>query len=170
MANPTASKKTKNSTGGKKEVIDNLQENLNKTFSLFLLTYNYHWNVEGQSFVSLHELFEKQYTELFSAVDTIAEHIRSLENYAMPDHYSDIFRKIADYSNPLVKAGSQNASVTSSKMIKNLIDLNEEVIASAQSTKEAADEVKDDETVDLMVDRIRVHQKAAWMLKSCLKT
>lgn len=140
-----------------------LQSMLRDTYAAFLTTHNYHWNVEGVRFVSLHTLFETQYTELFAAIDTIAERIRALGAYALPGRYDDIAKLMNNLPDPLSRAGAAE------QMIENLIVLNEQVISSAQHAKRAAEKASDDETGDLMVERIQAHQKAGWMLRSLLK-
>lgn len=144
-----------------------LQHVLKDTYGLYFLTHNYHWNVEGPRFAELHVLFEQQYTELFGAVDTIAEHIRTLGVYALPGHYEEILLHAKDIPNPLNK--EEGADAVADWMVSNLASLHESLIQCAQKAKRAAQEAQDDESVDLMVERIRVHQKAAWMLKSIIK-
>ena len=148
-------------------VADALQVFLSDTYALYLLTHNYHWNVEGPRFSSLHLLFEQQYNELFSAVDVIAERIRALDAYALPDHYSAILKAVDAIKNPLLKEADSDK--IADKMVRNLMESNEKAIASAQVLKEKAAKSEDDESEDLAVQRIGVHQKAVWMLRSILK-
>lgn len=144
-----------------------LQGMLKDTYALYLATHNYHWNVEGQNFVGLHTLFEQQYTELFTAIDTIAERIRALDVYALPNHYEEVLKTFLSLSNPLNKATDKGE--VADRMVRNLLDLNGKVVESAQVAKRAAEKSGDDETVDLMVERVQVHQKASWMLRSIIK-
>lgn len=147
------------------KVASALQELLKDTYAVFLLTHNYHWNVEGPKFVSLHTLFEQQYTELFAAIDEIAERIRALDAYALPNHYDDILKSIAKLNNPSGKSRDAVADI----MIGNLIALNEQVVTSAQAAKSIADDVDDEESEDIAIARIQIHQKTLWMLKSIIK-
>jgi len=144
-----------------------LQETLKDTYALYLITHNYHWNVEGPSFFGLHNLFEQQYTELFAAIDEIAERIRSLDVYALPNHHEEVLEALQNISNPLNK--NTDKSEVATRMVQNLLDMNAVVIESAQKTKRAAEKAEDDETADMMVERITVHQKASWMLRSLIK-
>lgn len=144
-----------------------LQDVLSSTYGLFLSTHNYHWNVEGQNFVPLHKLFEGQYNDLFEAVDEIAERIRALGDYALPFEGSDILDVSKMTSNALNK--ETHAEERASRMIHNLIILNQSVIEKCQSAKEASRKASDDETENLMVTRVTIHQKALWMLNSIAK-
>ena len=148
-------------------VAASLQKVLAGTYGLYLTTQTYHWNVEGELFAPLHSLFEDQYNELFKTVDVIAERIRSLGDYAMPFDDARILEIAKATSNPLNK--EKDATMRSKRMVHNLVDLNEDVIALCQSTKKEAQEIHDDETENLMVERITVHQKALWMMNSILK-
>jgi len=144
-----------------------LQGMLKDTYALYLATHNYHWNVEGSNFVALHTLFEQQYNELFAAIDTLAERIRALDVYALPNHYEEVLETFLSLPNPLSK--SEDKADVAENMVRNLLDLNGKVVDSAQTAKKAAEKAGDDETVDMMVERILVHQKASWMLRSIIK-
>jgi starvation-inducible DNA-binding protein len=148
-------------------VANALQTFLKDTYSLYLITHNYHWNVEGPKFFSLHTLFEQQYNELFAAIDVIAERIRVLDVYALPNHYHEIFQALDNLSNPQHKETDKDA--VADRMVHNLIEFHEKVIASAQALKKHAAKHEDDESEDLAVQRIQVHQKAVWMLRSIVK-
>jgi starvation-inducible DNA-binding protein len=148
-------------------VADALQNVLSDTYTLFLVTHNYHWNVEGQNFVSLHTLFEQQYNEQFAAVDEIAERIRALDAYALPTQYGEILTQVSKFNAPAGKDKSKQS--VAEKMIANLVVLHERVVKSAQIAKELADDMDDEESEDLTIARIQTHQKALWMLKSLLK-
>ncbi len=148
-------------------VAESLQHLLKDTYALFLLTHNYHWNVEGQQFVSLHTLFEQQYTEMFAAIDEIAERIRALDAYALPDHYAEMLQAVKNLSNPLNKETDKDK--TADRMIANLIALHESVVKSSQAAKKAAVKAGDDESQDMAIGRIQVHQKSLWMLKAIVK-
>jgi starvation-inducible DNA-binding protein len=146
---------------------ESLQIVLGNTYGLYLETHNYHWNVEGNNFFPLHKLFEDQYNSLFEAIDVIAERIRALECYALPFEGDEILTMLKTTSNALNK--ETDSSARNTRMIHNLIDINEKVIMSCQSTKGEAQHMGDDETENLMVERITYHQKALWMLKSTVK-
>ncbi|MBY0354688.1 MAG: DNA starvation/stationary phase protection protein [Rickettsiales bacterium] len=164
----TALKTTEKPTkSAKLTVPDALQYLLKDTYATYLLTHNYHWNVEGPKFVSLHTLFETQYTELFAAIDEIAERIRALDVYALPNHYSEIIAVVDTLSSPLLKVKNKDAAAD--LMVKNLITVHEKVVASAQKAKHVADDMDDEESEDLAISRIQIHQKALWMLRSIIK-
>jgi starvation-inducible DNA-binding protein len=144
-----------------------LQDVLASTYGLFLSTHNYHWNVEGKHFMPLHKLFEGQYTELFEAVDEIAERIRALGDYALPFEGAEILDISKMTSNALNK--EPDAEDRAIRMIHNLIMMNKAVIDKCQSAKKASHKASDDETENLMVTRVTIHQKALWMLNSIIK-
>ncbi len=144
-----------------------LQDVLASTYGLLLSTHNYHWNVEGGNFIPLHKLFEGQYNELFGAVDEIAERIRALGDYALPFEGSNIMDVSKMTSNALNK--ETDANERGIRMIHNLIMLNKAVIEKCQFAKDKSRNTSDDETENLMVTRVTVHQKALWMLNSIAK-
>lgn len=129
------------------------------TYMLYLKTQNYHWNVTGPLFQSLHQLFEEQYTELASSVDVVAERIRALGEF-VPASFAS-FSKIT--------AIKEEGSVPSTEeMIHNLVLGNELVASGARDMVSIVEEAEDDVTADLLVERMRVHEKNAWMLRSLL--
>ncbi len=132
-----------------------LQQLQADTYILMLKTHNFHWNVTGPLFQSLHTLFEGQYNELFLAVDTIAERIRSLDEKALGSYkqFQEV-SKIKDSQETKYKL-----------MIKELIDSNQLAVSTAQEVVELAQKEKDEATADLAIERIAVHQKNIWMLK-----
>jgi len=144
-----------------------LQEVLRAKYSLFLQKHNYHWNIEGARFHSLHIMFEEQYNELFKAIDVVAEHIRALGEYALPFEDETILKYMTDLKNPLKEEDS--AEKRSYMMVDNLIKLNNTVIDTCQKAKEAAVKAEDDETEDLMIERITHHKEVIWMLTSINK-
>lgn len=148
-------------------VSESLQILLTNTYGLYLATHNYHWNVEGPQFATLHKLFEEQYNELFQAIDMIAERIRALGAYALPFEGDEIVDILKTTSNALNKETHADARAT--RMVHNLIKMNESVIDSSQFAKSVAQTTSDDETENLTVERITVHQKALWMLRSIIK-
>ncbi len=142
-----------------KPVTENLKKTLADTYSLLTKTQNYHWNVEGANFSSLHTLFEGQYTELFAAVDVIAERIRALGEKA-PGSASE-FKKWSSMS-------EGSSSFSSDRMLQDLHDSNMIVLATIKKALAAAEKAGDASTADLMTQRISAHEKAAWMLRSSL--
>jgi len=147
-------------TTGNQRVIDSLSELLANSYTLYLKTHNYHWNVTGPMFTTLHTLFEQQYVELAAAVDEIAERIRALGAPA-PGSYSE-FQKLASIQE---ETGHPDAK----DMIRNLVSDQEEIVKSAKKLIEAAEPAGDDVGVDLGTRRTEVHQKNAWMLRSHLE-
>ncbi len=140
-----------------KPVTDALKKTLADTYVLQLKTQNYHWNVEGPNFRSLHLMFEEQYNELFAAVDIIAERIRALGEKA-PGTYAE-FAKLSK-----LKEGVDSLDGTA--MAKDLQKSNEQVAKNLKTALAAAEKADDASTADLLTQRITVHDKAAWMLKS----
>lgn len=141
-------------------VADGLSKLLADTYTLYLQTHNFHWNVTGPSFHSLHTLFETQYTELALAVDEIAERIRALGVYA-PGSY----KEFASISSVKETEGSLKAK----EMVEILLKHQEIVADTARDLIPMAQEIGDDPTVDLLVRRIQVHEKNAWMLRVTLE-
>jgi len=137
-----------------------LSKLLADTYTVYLKTHNYHWNVTGPMFTTLHTLFEQQYTELALAVDEIAERIRTLGAKA-PGSY----REFAELGAVQEASGSEKAE----EMIRNLVADQETISKAAHAVIEAADKVHDDATADLATRRMDVHQKNAWMLRSHLE-
>lgn len=142
-----------------KPVTDALKTALADTYSLQLKTQNYHWNVEGTHFRSLHLLFEEQYNELFAAVDVIAERLRTLGEKA-PGSASEFAK--------LTKVKEGNSSFDDFQMVKDLYSTNLQLSETYKKAIEKAEKAEDPATVDLFTQRIAVHDKAAWMLKSSL--
>lgn len=130
------------------------------SYTLYLKSHNYHWNVTGPMFTTLHTLFEQQYTELATAIDEIAERIRALGARA-PGSFSE-FAKLAS-----VREDTGSPSATA--MIRNLLADQEQVIASARAVVETAERADDVASADLGTRRMDVHQKHAWMLRSHLE-
>lgn len=144
----------------RKEVAGGLARLLADTYTLYLTTHNFHWNVTGPMFNSLHAMFMAQYTELWSAVDPIAERIRSLGEPA-PGSYAQFARlsSLADAPETPPKAEA---------MIRILIEGHEVTARSARSLFPVADGAGDQATADLVTQRVAVHEKAAWMLRALL--
>ncbi len=131
------------------------------SYTLYLKTHNYHWNVTGPMFTSLHTLFETQYLEMALAVDEIAERIRTLGERA-PGSYSEFaeLATVEDASREVPKAR---------QMIEELVADQLKVVSSAQATLAAAEEAGDAASAALATRRIDVHEKNAWMIRSHLE-
>ena len=142
-----------------KPVTDALKKVLAETYGLMLKTQNYHWNVEGPNFSSLHLLFEGQYGELFAAVDTLAERIRALGEKS-PASYAE-FQKLSS-------TAQGNSSFDANQMLADLAESNLRLSNQLSKAIAVADKAGDVSTVDLLTQRISVHDKAAWMLKASL--
>jgi starvation-inducible DNA-binding protein len=130
------------------------------TYTLYLTTHNFHWNVTGPMFNTLHLMFETQYNELALAVDLVAERIRAL-GFPAPGTYSQ-FARLSSISEP---AGVPNAT----EMIRQLVAGQEAVVRTARSVMPVVDKVSDEPTADLLTQRMQVHEKNAWMLRSLLE-
>ena len=143
-----------------KPVVEALNVLLASTYTLYLKTHNYHWNVTGPMFVTLHALFENQYTELAVAVDEIAERIRTLGSHA-PGSYSEFSR--------LSRVGEEQGRPRAEEMIRKLVADQETVIATARAVIDAAGKADDPATIDMGTRRMEVHEKSAWVLRSHLE-
>jgi starvation-inducible DNA-binding protein len=143
----------------RKEIADGLSHVLADTYSLYLKTHNYHWNVTGPMFQTLHLMFEGHYNELALAVDSVAERIRALGHPA-PGTY-------AQYSK-LTKIKEEDHIPNAHDMIKNLVQGHETVAKTARSVFPVAEKGNDEATLDLLTQRIQLHEKTAWMLRSLI--
>ncbi|PKO92179.1 MAG: DNA starvation/stationary phase protection protein [Betaproteobacteria bacterium HGW-Betaproteobacteria-1] len=144
----------------RKKIAEGLSHLLADSYSLYLKTHYFHWNVTGPMFNSLHLMFETQYNELALAVDAIAERIRSLDFYA-PGTYRE-FSKLTSIP--------ESESVPKAQdMIKELVAGHEAVCRTARSVFPAADKAGDEATADLLTQRLQIHEKTAWMLRSLLE-
>lgn len=148
------------SEADRKELAQGLSRLLADTYTLYLKTHNYHWNVTGPMFQTLHLMFETQYNELALAVDLVAERIRALGVYA-PGSY-------AQYSQ-LSSIKEETAIPAAQDMIRNLVQGQEAVIRTARSLLPLADKASDESTADLLTQRLQVHEKTAWMLRSLIE-
>jgi starvation-inducible DNA-binding protein len=133
---------------------------LSDTYTLALKTQNYHWNVTGPDFYSLHGMFEAQYDELFEAADTIAERIRAL-GFPAPGSFKEF--------QALTAVQEASGRTAASDMVRDLAAGHRVAARSAKRALAAAEKEDDQATVDLMVERITAHEKAAWMLDSTLR-
>ena len=142
------------------EIAKGLSRLLADTYTLYLKTHNFHWNVTGPMFSTLHLMFETQYNELALAVDLIAERIRAL-GVAAPGTYGE-FIKLSSIKET---DGVPNAQ----QMIKLLLEGHEAVVRTARSVFPIVDEVHDEPSADLLTQRMQIHEKTGWMLRSMLE-
>jgi len=143
----------------RQEIAEKLSVLLADSYSLYLKTHNFHWNVTGPLFNTLHGMFEEQYSELAIAVDDIAERIRALGVKA-PGSYS----AFADRTS----IGEANGEESAEDMIRALVEGQETVARTAREAFPAADAANDEPTADLLTQRMQIHEKNAWMLRSML--
>jgi starvation-inducible DNA-binding protein len=141
-------------------VADGLARLLADTYSLYLQSHNFHWNVEGPLFNTLHQMFMEQYTELWNALDSIAERIRSL-GLPAPGTY----KAFAELTS-IEEADSVPEAL---QMVALLVKGHEAVARTARSVLPTAEKAGDESTIDLLTRRLQVHEKTAWMLRSLLK-
>ncbi len=142
------------------EIAGGLGKLLADSYSLYLKTHNFHWNVTGPMFQTLHLMFQTQYEELALAVDLVAERIRALGHPA-PGTYAE-FAKLSSIKETL---GVPKAA----EMIRLLVDGQEAVVRTARSLFPAVERANDEATADLLTQRIQLHEKTAWMLRSLLE-
>ena len=140
-----------------KQMVEELQHILGDTFTLYFKTHAYHWNVEGPHFDALHKLFGDQYTEMWEAMDDIAERIRALGDYA-PMNVTDIMKP-----SDLTSAKKQ---IKAMAMVKDLAKDHEEISKHLAIAIEKAAEIGDEVTADLLIGRQTIHDKTAWMLNA----
>lgn len=144
-------------TGSAASVAGELARLLADTYTLYLKTHGYHWNVTGPRFPSLHLLFETQYVELRDAVDEIAERIRALGEMA-PGSYRQL--------GALTRIAEDEGVPEALEMVRRLADDHDTVAATAREVLRAAEEASDAATVDLATRRITIHEKTRWMLRA----
>ena len=143
----------------RQEIAQGLSRLLADSYTLYLKTHNYHWNVTGPQFNTLHQMFETQYTELAAAVDEIAERIRALGVRA-PGSYTEYAR--------LTSIEEGDGKESAEDMIRQLAIGQETVVRTAREAFPAADAANDEPTADLLTQRMQIHEKNAWMLRSML--
>ena len=143
----------------RRKIAEGLSHLLADTYTLYLKTHNFHWNVTGPMFNTLHLMFEQQYTELAAAVDLVAERIRAL-GFPAPGTY----KEFALLSSIKEEEGTPGAQ----RMIRSLVEGQEAVVRTARSVFPVVDEAHDEPTADLLTQRMQVHEKTAWMLRSLL--
>ena len=144
----------------RQEIAEGLSRLLADTYTLYLKTHNFHWNVTGPMFQTLHLMFETQYTELALAVDLIAERIRALGHPA-PGTYSEYAKLSSIAETPGVPKATE--------MIKLLVEGQEAVVRTARSLFPMVEAASDEPTADLLTQRMQIHEKTAWMLRSLLE-
>jgi len=137
-----------------------LSHMLADSYTLYLMTHNFHWNVTGPQFNTLHQMFMTQYTEQWQALDDIAERIRALGHYA-PGTYAQ-YAKLSSIAEPV-------SVPDATEMVQNLVKGNEAVAKTARAALALAEKASDAPTADLMTQRLDVHEKNAWMLRSLLQ-
>lgn len=142
------------------EIANGLGHLLADTYSLYLKTHNFHWNVTGPMFQTLHLMFETQYNELALAVDLIAERIRSL-GFNAPGTYKEFMQLTSIKENIGVPKAEE--------MIRLLVEGQETVVRTARSIFPVVEKATDEATADLLTQRIQLHEKMAWMLRSLLE-
>jgi starvation-inducible DNA-binding protein len=143
------------------EIARGLSRLLADSYTLYLKTHNYHWNVTGPMFNTLHLMFETQYNELALAVDQIAERIRALGHRA-PGSYAEF--------GALTSIKEDKGSPSAEEMIRELVKGQEAVVRTAREVFPSAEAANDEPTADLLTQRMNLHEKNAWMLRSMLES
>ncbi len=141
-------------------IAEGLSRLLADSYTLYLKTHNFHWNVTGPMFSTLHTLFEQHYTELATAVDEIAERIRAL-GVAAPGSY----KQFSELSSIEEETGVPGAE----EMIRQLVQGQEAVVKTARSIFPVVESANDEPSADLLTQRMQIHEKNAWMLRSLLE-
>lgn len=141
------------------KIAEGLSRLLADSYTLYLKTHNFHWNVTGPMFSTLHNLFEQEYTELATAVDEIAERIRAL-GYPAPGSY----KQFSELSSIEEETGTPDTK----DMIRQLVLGQEAVVRTARDVFPMVERANDEPTADLLTQRMQVHEKNAWMLRSLL--
>ena len=144
----------------RRAIADGLSRLLADSYTLYLKTHNFHWNVEGPMFNTLHLMFEQQYTELAAAVDLIAERIRALGPKA-PGSYAAF--------SALTSIAEETGDPRAEAMIQQLVEGQEAVVRTARQLFPTVEQAHDEATADLLTQRMQVHEKNAWMLRSLLQ-
>ena len=144
----------------RKAIAEGLSRLLADTYTLYLKTHNFHWNVTGPMFQTLHLMFETQYNELALAVDLIAERIRAL-GYPAPGSYADYAKLSSIKETPGVPEAKE--------MVRILVQGQEAVARTARKIFPVVDKSSDEPTADLLTQRMQIHEKTAWMLRSLLE-
>lgn len=148
------------SSGDRKAIAQGLSSLLADSYTLYLMTHNFHWNVTGPQFNSLHLMFMAQYTEQWTALDQIAERIRAL-GFPAPGTYKEFVA--------LASIEEVEGVPKANAMVRHLIDAHESTARTARSLFAAVNAANDQPTADLLTQRLEVHEKTAWMLRSLLE-
>jgi starvation-inducible DNA-binding protein len=148
------------SEADRKQIADGLSRLLADTYTLYLKTHNFHWNVTGPQFNTLHQMFEQQYTELATAVDEIAERIRAL-GFPAPGSYAQF--------GALSSIDEESGVPSAEQMLAQLARDQEIVVRTEREVFPCADAASDEPTADLLTQRMQIHEKTAWMLRSMLE-
>jgi starvation-inducible DNA-binding protein len=148
------------SEANRQQIAEGLSRLLADSYTLYLKTHNFHWNVTGPMFSTLHTLFEQHYTELATAVDEIAERIRAL-GVAAPGSY----KQFSELSSIEEETGVPGAE----EMIRQLVQGQEAVVKTARSIFPVVESANDEPSADLLTQRMQIHEKNAWMLRSLLE-
>ena len=144
----------------RKAIADGLSAVLADTFALYIKTHGFHWNVTGPMFNTLHTMFMQQYTELWTALDEIAERIRAL-GYPAPASFTQFAK--------LTSVAEETAVPQANDMIRQLVAGHETVARTARGIFPLAENANDQPTADLLTQRLQIHEKTAWMLRSLLE-
>ena len=147
----------------RKKIAEQLSRFLADSYTLYLKTHNFHWNVTGPMFNTLHVMFEGQYTEQWNALDDIAERIRAL-GYNAPGSYAEFVKLSSIKEEPGLETAPDWR-----EMVRQLVVGNEAVCRTARKAIDVADDGDDEPTEDLLISRLRTHEKNAWMLRSLLQ-
>ncbi len=148
------------SESNRKKIAEGLSNLLADSYTLYMMTHNFHWNVKGPQFNTLHTMFMAQYTEQWAALDVIAERIRAL-GYPAPGTYSEFVKRAS------IK--EVNGVPKAEEMIQHLVKAQEATAKTARKLFPVVDDVNDQPTADVLTQRIDVHEKTAWMLRSLLE-
>ena len=148
------------SAGEREKIVGGLSLLLADSFTLYLMTHNFHWNVTGPQFNSLHVMFMEQYTEQWNALDIIAERIRALGHHA-PGSFKE-FLKLASIK-------EVDGALKAEDMIRHLVAAQEATARTARKLFPVVEAANDQPTADLLTQRLEVHEKTAWMLRSLLE-
>jgi len=148
------------SEADRKKIANGLSVLLADSYTLYLMTHNFHWNVTGPQFTSLHTMFMAQYTEQWNALDVIAERIRAL-GFPAPGTYKDFVR--------LASIAEVEGVPKATDMVRHLVSAQEATARTARKLFPVVDAANDQPTADVLTQRIDVHEKTAWMLRSLLE-
>lgn len=144
----------------REQLANGLSKVLADTYTLYLKTHNFHWNVTGPMFQTLHLMFEVQYNELWLAADAVAERVRTL-GFPAPGTYKEFVA--------LASIKEDDGLPKAEDMIRRLVEGHETVARTARSVFKLAEQADDQSTCDLLTQRLQVHEKTAWMLRSLLE-